>query len=140
MQRQRASRTILLVDTSDEHLEVYGAAFRKHGFHVIEARTESDAARIAAAVMPVVIVTEIPLLAGDGISLTRALKQDERTRHIPLVVLTAEISGDERREAGLAGCDWFVIKPCLPHELVGLVKALAAPSARRRGGYDPSSV
>jgi CheY-like chemotaxis protein len=68
----------------------------------------------------------------DGWEATRRLKNDERTRHIPIVALTGHALAGHAEGARDAGCDAFVTKPCLPEDLVREIrKVLEAPSARK---------
>jgi CheY-like chemotaxis protein len=60
--------------------------------------------------------------------LTRRLKSDERTAHIPVVALTAHDGSGELQRATRAGCDWFVPKPCPPDALIVEVRRVLAGS------------
>jgi CheY-like chemotaxis protein len=66
---------------------------------------------------PDIIVTELALRHHDGWELLLHLKQDVRTRHIPVVVVTADDRPSVRERAGREGCAAFVEKPCLPERL-----------------------
>ena len=54
----------------------------------------------------------------DGCEATHRLKADPRTQHIPVVALTGHSEGEHSAEARRAGCDAFVVKPCMPDDLV----------------------
>jgi two-component system cell cycle response regulator DivK len=58
----------------------------------------------------------------DGLELLARLKGDERTKAIPLIVLTVCAWTTERARAEEAGCDVFLAKPCLPGELLDAVR------------------
>jgi two-component system cell cycle response regulator DivK len=72
-----------------------------------------------------VIITGL-LLPGeiDGFELITRLKNDQRTTHVPIVVLTACAWTTERERAVMAGCDVFLAKPCLPQELLREVRSM----------------
>ena len=66
-----------------------------------------------------------PGAAADGCwEATRRLKNDERTRHIPIVALTGHALAGHAEGARAAGCDAFVTKPCLPDALVAEIRRL----------------
>jgi CheY-like chemotaxis protein len=66
-----------------------------------------------------VVVTEIRLLGTmDGIEFVARLRENADTKHVPIIVLTACASETHRQPALAAGCDVFLLKPCLPELLV----------------------
>ena len=76
----------------------------------------------------------------DGWEATRRLKNDPRTRHIPIVALTGHALAGHAEGAREAGCDAFVTKPCLPDALVAEIKRLldAHGGRTRRMQKDPA--
>jgi CheY-like chemotaxis protein len=79
---------------------------------------------VAGLKLPDVIVMDLSLPVMDGWEATRRLKADERTRHIPIIVLTGHAVAGQARDARKAGCDAFLAKPCLPEMLVEKVQEL----------------
>jgi CheY-like chemotaxis protein len=67
----------------------------------------------------------------DGVELTARLRAAERTKHTPIILLTACAFQSDRERARHAGCDVFLTKPCLPSELVCEVRRLLAASKPR---------
>ena len=65
---------------------------------------------------------DLSLPGMDGWEVTSRLKKDARTKHIPIIALTAHALTEERERAEQAGCDGFLAKPCLPDELLAEVK------------------
>jgi CheY-like chemotaxis protein len=75
----------------------------------------------------------------DGWEATRRLKNDERTRHIPIVALTGHALAGHAEGARAAGCDAFVTKPCLPDALVAEIRRLLdAPRSNAENVRDPA--
>ena len=75
------------------------------------AANGEEGLRMALEIMPSVVVSDIMMPVMDGVELTRRLKADVRTSHIPVILLTAK-AGDEAREEGYAsGADSYLIKP-----------------------------
>jgi len=121
---------ILLVQVDGDGRAMYAKFLRRHGFLPIPVATASDALSVAPHAD--VIVTET-LLPGriDGIEFIARLKAGERTRAIPVVVLTVCAWAAERERAEHAGCDVFLAKPCLPDALLREVNRVLAPSHPR---------
>jgi DNA-binding response OmpR family regulator len=92
----------------------------------IEITSESDPERAlatASAAPPDVILLDIDLGGVDGLELCRALKLAERTRHVPILLLSGHVD-DETKAAGFAaGADDFVTKPFAPGDLIARVDA-----------------
>ena len=60
----------------------------------------------------------------DGWEALRWLKQNSRTAHIPIVACTGRVEGSSGVDAIAAGCDVFVLKPCLPEDLFKEIRTL----------------
>jgi CheY-like chemotaxis protein len=87
------------------------------GFEPITAVTADDAFARTCELKPDVIVADITLPGTSGLELTRRLRQDGRTKDTRIIVLTGHASASVERQAYDAGCDRFVVKPCLPDTL-----------------------
>src|SRR5688572_19902681 len=74
--------------------------------------------------MPDIVLMDLALPRMDGWEATRRLKNDPRTRHIPIVALTGHALAGHAEGAREAGCDAFVTKPCLPDALVTEIRRL----------------
>lgn len=66
---------------------------------------------IAGEIMPSVIVSDIMMPLMDGIEMTKKLKGDIRTSHIPIILLTAKGTSMDREEGYLSGADSYLVKP-----------------------------
>lgn len=119
--------TVLLVDDFDDAREMYGHYLRHSGFTPLEAATGEDALRLAHAHTPAVILMDLQLPGIDGWEITRRLKRDHRTRHIPVIALTAHALDRERARTRRAGCDEFLSKPCPPEQLLLAINRLIGP-------------
>ena len=119
---------VLLVQAEREDREMYAEFFRHQGWLPISVPTAGDA--LSVAPIADVIIAGI-LLPGhmDGIEFIAQLKADQRTKSIPVIVLTTCAWKTERDRAENAGCDMFLAKPCLPDDLERAVRRLLA---RRR--------
>jgi CheY-like chemotaxis protein len=115
---------VLVVDDYQDAREMYAEYLTFSGFRVIEASTGTEAVEKAFDQRPDVILMDLSLPGMDGWAATRQLKNDERTRGIPVVALTGHALAGASEGARLAGCDAFVTKPCLPDELVVEVRRM----------------
>lgn len=123
---------VLVVDDYQDAREMYAEYLSVSGFRVAEARTGGEAVQKAFALCPDLILMDLSLPGMDGSEATRRLKADERTKQIPIVVLTGHAFADASGEAHRAGCDAFVTKPCLPDDIVVEVRRMLDLAARRR--------
>lgn len=125
---------IYLVEDEPDIAEVLTYNLEKEGFRV-EVEHRGDAALEAIrSDPPDLLVLDLMLPGVDGLEITRALKRDEATAGIPIVMLTAR--GEEvDRIVGLElGADDYIPKPFSPREVVLRIKAVL----RRTGGDDPA--
>jgi DNA-binding response OmpR family regulator len=128
------SRLIAVVDDEPDILELVSLHLSKAGFTV---RTFPDAGRFQkslASSLPDLVILDLMLPDADGLDVCRDLKKENRTSHIPVMMLTAR--GEEiDRVLGLEiGADDYVTKPFSPKELVARVKAVLRRSEQRRTG------
>jgi len=124
------NEVILVADPDPDARQIYSAFLHHHGFQVVAVTTGRDALAVAPSVDAV--VTEIPL-TGDvgGLELIARLKSDASTMAIPLIVVTSRAWSTDRDRATGAGCDLFLSKPCLPHDLMDAITRLLARRRRR---------
>jgi two-component system cell cycle response regulator DivK len=118
------SPLILVVDDYQDAREMYAEYLQFSGFRVAEAKTGNEAIDKAFELRPDLILMDLSLPGMDGWEATRLLKQDERTRQIPVVALTGHALAGASEGARKAGCDSFVTKPCLPDDLVTEVRRM----------------
>ena len=116
---------VLLVDNAVDEREMYAEYFRSKGFCTLQAANAHDGFRLAADLLPVVIITDVELPGReDGLEFTARLKCAIDTRAAAVIVLAASAVEHRRKAASLAGCDRFIAKPCLPADLETAVRAL----------------
>jgi CheY-like chemotaxis protein len=126
---RRERPLVLIAEDHSELRQLYAQELTMSGFDVIEAENGADALSHTADRGPDVILMDLSLPVLDGWEATRRLKADVRTAHIPVVALTAHDGSGELQRATRAGCDWFVPKPCLPHDLIEEVRRVLGSRA-----------
>jgi two-component system alkaline phosphatase synthesis response regulator PhoP len=125
---------ILVVEDEEDILELVRFNLAREGFRVECASTGEEALAKAKKAPPDLVLLDILLPGLDGLEVCRFLKQDSRTGHIPIVMLTAR-SEDADIVAGLElGADDYVTKPFSPRVLVARVKAVLRRQKRREPG------
>ena len=130
---QRERPLVLIVEDQLDLRQLYAQELAMSGFDVIEAGNGVDAISHTSEQFPDVVLMDLSLPVLDGWEATRRLKDDRRTAHIPVVALTAHDGSGELQRATLAGCDWFVPKPCPPHDLIEEVRrVLSGPLGTQR--------
>jgi len=118
-------RRVLLVNDSRDEREMYAEWFRRQGCCTLQAENAEDAYRLAVALTPEVVITDVKLLGKtDGLTLTKRLKQNANTRTLAVVVLSGYVFKTDDEAARRAGCDMVIHKPCLPDELAAAVSTL----------------
>jgi two-component system phosphate regulon response regulator PhoB len=115
---------ILLIEDEPAIQELIAANLARAGHHVVRAGDAETALRLLRDALPDLVLLDWMLPGMSGIDLARRLRADERTRGIPLIMLTAR--GEEQdRVLGLdTGADDYVTKPFSPRELVARIKAV----------------
>ena len=113
---------ILIVDDVDHGREICDEYLEFRGFRVATAADGLEALDKAFELLPDLILMDLSLPGIDGWEATRRLKNDERTRDIPVVALTAHALASAHDRAKEAGCDSVVTKPCLPKDLEAEVR------------------
>jgi CheY-like chemotaxis protein len=123
------STKILIVDDFDDNRQMYAEFLSYFGFTVLEASNGVEAVDKAIDALPDIIVMDLSLPVLDGWEATRRLKADARTQHIPVLALTGHALEGHSKGALAAGCDAFLVKPCLPDRLLETVNSILAARA-----------
>jgi two-component system alkaline phosphatase synthesis response regulator PhoP len=115
---------ILVVDDEEDILELLRFNLSREGCQVFCASSGEEALRLVRSEIPDLVVLDLMLPGIDGLEVTRWLKSDPNTKHLPIVMLTAK--GEEADiVTGLElGADDYVTKPFSPRILVARVRAV----------------
>jgi two-component system phosphate regulon response regulator PhoB len=115
---------ILLVEDEPAIQELIAVNLEHAGHHVIRASNAEGALGIVRNALPDLLLIDWMLPGMSGAALARQLRQEDRTRQIPIILLTAR-SAEADKVAGLeAGADDYVTKPFSPRELLARIKAV----------------
>ena len=133
----RGRPLVLLVDDIEDCRDVYGQFLRYTGYEVVEATDGNEALATALRLAPDAIVMDLWLPHLDGWESIRQLKALPATASIPILVLTGDAYAQARRDAEDAGCQAYLVKPCLPMDVAAEVGRLLVDV---RAGTTPSEI
>ena len=102
---------ILLVEDNEMNRDMLSRRLLRKGFEVVMAVDGGQAVSMAESEHPDLILMDISLPLMNGWEVTRLLKSNELTRHIPIIALTAHALVTDRDKAFEAGCDDYDTKP-----------------------------
>ena len=116
--------SILVVEDEPAIQELISITLTRNGHSVRRTATAKDAYDAVTEALPDVILLDWMLPDGSGPSLAKKLRSEARTREVPIIMLTARAS-DEDKVAGLdSGADDYVTKPFSPRELEARIQAV----------------
>ena len=115
---------ILIVEDEPAIRELLALNLRHAGFEPVHAPDGASARREIDAALPDLVVLDWMLPDTTGIEVARRLRADARTRHLPVIMLTARSAESDKLGGFEAGADDYVTKPFSPRELVARVRAL----------------
>jgi len=104
-------------------------------YQVVHAQNGVEGQKEALALVPDLIVSDVMMPKMDGFALTQALKQDKVTSHIPVLLLTAKHSIDDRKSGYKHGADAYLAKPFDEEELKLRLQNLLLQRERIRAHY-----
>jgi CheY-like chemotaxis protein len=120
--------TILCIEDDADHRLMMHTILTSMGFTTAQARNGGDGIALAKAIRPDLILLDLYMPKMDGFSVMKSLKEDPLTRSIPIIVVSAWLSGDHRQRALEAGAIDIVGKPYDPEALAKLIQnRLAVP-------------
>ncbi|HEY6438046.1 MAG TPA: response regulator, partial [Ignavibacteriaceae bacterium] len=117
-------KTIVLIVEDNPDVRDYIEDGLKEIYHVEEAANGEQGLRKAQKYIPDLIVSDVMMPKMDGYEMTRKLRQDEKTSHIPIILLTAKSDRDSKLEGLGLGADAYLTKPFDTQELLVRIKNL----------------
>jgi twitching motility two-component system response regulator PilG len=120
---------VLVVDDSPTVRKLLTLMLTQHGYGVVSAVDGVDAVKSIAAGAPDLIITDINMPRLDGYKLCKLVTRNEKTRHIPVVMISAGVI--DRLRGKLAGCTDYLTKPITPESLLAVVESTLVGSAVR---------
>ena len=123
---------ILLVEDNEMNRDMLSRRLARKGYEVVLACDGQAGVDMADSEAPDLVLMDMSLPVLDGWEATRRLKANERTRHLPVIALTAHAMSGDRDKALEAGCNDYDTKPIDLARLLGKIETLLAASAERK--------
>lgn len=118
------SSTILVVEDEPAIQELIAVNLTFAGHKVLRATDAEQAQTLIRAELPDLILLDWMLPGSSGLQLARKLRGEERTRGVPVIMLTAKGAEEDKVEGLEAGADDYITKPFSPRELMARIKAV----------------
>jgi two-component system phosphate regulon response regulator PhoB len=116
--------TILVVEDEPAIQELIAVNLTFAGHKVLRAADAEQATTLVRAELPDLVLLDWMLPGASGVQFARQLRADERTREVPVIMLTARSNESDKVDGLEAGADDYVTKPFSPKELMARIKAV----------------
>ncbi len=116
--------TVLIVDDEPDIREVIRMALESVDFDVLEAGHAEEARQILASDQPDLLLLDWMLPGRSGLELAQQLKQNPKSRQLPIIMVSAKGEEEDRVKGLDTGADDYITKPFSPRELVARVNAV----------------
>lgn len=128
-----ASQQILIIE-DNEDLQFFLKRKLNTIYQIIATTDGNEGIQKAFDNMPDLIICDIMLPNKNGLDITKALKSDLRTSHIPIILLSSKSSVEQQIEGTKKGADYYITKPFNIHFLEATIKSLLLNRQILRGG------
>jgi signal transduction histidine kinase/DNA-binding response OmpR family regulator len=145
-QMQDADRDLVLVVDDNSDIRQFVREQLEDSFAVLEAKDGQQGFAIARESIPNLIITDVRMPVMDGFILSKKLKEDSLTSHIPVIILTAKSEESDRLTGLETGADDYLVKPFSTRELLLRTKNLISGRKKiiekfsRTASFNPSEV
>jgi two-component system phosphate regulon response regulator PhoB len=128
------SATVLVVEDEPHIQELVAINLEHLGHRVLRAASAEEAEVAIRAALPDVVVLDWMLPGESGLAFARRLRSEERTKELPILMLTARAMEQDKLSGLEAGADDYLTKPFSPRELAARIKAVLRRRAPQRSG------
>ena len=122
-QRAEGLPSLLIVEDNAD-VAAYISSLLEAKYTISRAADGREGLAMARELMPDLIVTDLMMPHTDGLELCRQIRADQLTNHIPIIVITAKATDDDRLHGIEAGADAYLYKPFRAEELIALTSNL----------------
>ncbi len=117
-----SKKRILVVEDDLDNTTLVRLLLKRENYDVLTAENGQKGIAVTQSERPDLIVLDLDMPVMDGWRMIDELKEQKKTRDIPIVVVTAHLLPDERYKAFDAGCNGYVMKPFQVADLVAEIK------------------
>ena len=122
------SKTVLYVEDNEFNRKIVRQLLSVTTYSLLEAIDGEQGVAMAVDARPDLVLMDIQLPKLSGLDATRKIRQDPRTAHVPIIVVTSfALSGDDQK-ALEAGASAYLAKPYSPRQMLELIRKLAPES------------
>ncbi len=125
-----AKENILVIEDEEDILELISFNLGKEGYRVVGATSGEQGLKAARANVPGLIVLDLMLPGIDGLEICKVLKNDSKTQHVPVIMLTAKSEESDVITGLEVGADDYITKPFSPKILIARIRSLLRRRAR----------
>lgn len=125
-QRATSDKEVILIVEDNADVRSYLREHLEDRFQVWEAGNGEEGLAKAQELVPDLIITDVMMPKMDGYAFSKSLKADEKTNHIPIIMLTARAEEADKLAGLEIGVDDYLLKPFSPNELAVRVRNLIA--------------
>jgi len=124
-QENRKGERILIVEDDRLSMTLLSDFLSAHGYSVLKTSEGLEAINLARDEQPDLILMDIRLPGMSGLDVTRRLKQDDQTKAIPIIAVTAFATPGDETRALESGCVAYITKPVNVGELLRTIEAFS---------------
>ncbi|MBD2561051.1 MULTISPECIES: response regulator [Nostoc] len=128
----KTQHSILVVDDNPDLRTYVSDIFRRNGYYVRTARNGYEGHGIAKEIIPSLIVTDLMMPLVSGLEMIQMIRNEEKLKGIPIILLTAKVDEETRIEGTEHGADAYLAKPFNDRELLAEVRNLLALKENER--------
>ena len=121
---QSADSNLILIVEDNADLRTFIRSSLSGNYRIMEAENGEDGITLALENIPDLIITDLMMPGKDGYQLCTAIKSNEKTSHIPVIILTAKVDVESRITGLQTGADAYLRKPFYEPELIAQIENL----------------
>ena len=117
------TKTVLIVEDNDLNMKLFCDLLDANGYQTIKSTTGKDALKLVKTKLPDLVLMDIQLPDVSGLDVTRQIKDDAKTKDIPVIAITAfAMKGDEEK-IRQGGCEAYMSKPISVPKFLKMVRS-----------------